>query len=68
MADSEMANGRVVTKRSANALLASRSLSIQRGHQHLLFEQRFDRVFLLACVRHRGRGGIFVSAGVLVSK
>lgn len=63
------ANGITVTERSANALLARRSLSErgQRGHERLLFEQWFSCVFLPVCVRHRGTGGVFLGAGVSVS-
>lgn len=68
-ADSDMADSGVVTERSANVLLSSGLLSIQRGHQCLLFEQWFDCVPWLACVRHRDgeSGGCVVWVQVFVS-
>lgn len=71
-----MGHGRVVTERSANALLAACSLSAQRADADLLMtsfkkkkKKRFDYVvFVLTCMRRRCRDGVFVSAGVRASK
>lgn len=72
-----MGHGRVVTERSANALLAACSLSAQRADADPLMtslkkkkkKKRFDYVvFLLTCMRRRCRDSVFVSAGVRASK
>lgn len=67
-----MGHGRVVTERSANALLAACSLSAQRADADPLMtslKKRFDYVvFLLTCMQRRCRDGVFVSAGVRASK
>lgn len=71
-----MGHDRVVTERSANALLAACSLSAQRADADPLMtslkkKRKKDLImwfFLLTCMQRRCRDGVFVSAGVRASK